>query len=113
LNKNILLQQLQQLERLERLDILNKSYCDVQINTPIEETIIYLDPPYKNTAKYAEYVNHHELYEWIKKSPYKIYISEYNSEFEQVAEFKHRSTLSATSNNETLEKLYVHKPINI
>ena len=110
LNKNILLQRLQQLERLEQLELSNLSLEEVVIDTPIEETIIYLDPPYINTAKYAEELNHDKLYEWIKNSPYKIYLSSYESELERVAEFEHRTTLSGVkSSGKTLEKLFVNK----
>ena len=40
------LQSLERLQRLERLQIQNKSFEEVIIETPIEETVIYLDPPY-------------------------------------------------------------------
>jgi len=40
------LEQLARLQHLERLDITNLSYEQVEINTPIDETIVYLDPPY-------------------------------------------------------------------
>ena len=43
------LQQLEQLKQLERLKISNLSYEQVKIETPISETIIYCDPPYKGT----------------------------------------------------------------
>lgn len=107
------LQQLEQLERLERLqqlELTNLSFEEVIIDTPVDEAIIYLDPPYINTAKYAEDLNHDKLYEWIKNSPYKIYLSSYESELECVAEFEHRTTLSGVkSNGKTLEKLFVNK----
>jgi len=53
-----------------------------------------LDPPYENTAKYEINLDHKEMYEWIKNSPYKIYLSSYESELECVSEFKHRVLLS-------------------
>ena len=71
------LERLQQLERLEQLEIQNKSYNEVVIDTPIDETIIYLDPPYANTAKYREDISHEELMKYIMQSPYKIYVSSY------------------------------------
>jgi len=106
------LQQLEQLERLQQLqqlEITNLSYEDVEIKTPIESTIIYLDPPYFNTAKYQEIICHDTLYDWITNSPYKIYISSYDMPFEVVAELEHRSTLSATANNKVVEKLFCNQ----
>ena len=100
----------QQLERLEQLEIQNKSYSDVTMETPIEETIIYLDPPYLNTAKYAEDVNQQELSEYIKKSPYKIYLSSYDCGLKVVEEFKHNSSLANGKNNQVIEKLFIHEP---
>jgi len=103
------LQQLQQLERLERLEIQNKSYEDVIIETPIDETIIYLDPPYINKGEYQKKLNHDELYEWIKKNKYKIYLSSYESDLYECRSYEHRCTLSATAHNKVEEKLYCNR----
>lgn len=106
------LQQLTQVEnllRVENLSISNLSYEDVIINTPISETIIYLDPPYQNTAKYKHDIDFDKLFDYIENSPYKIYISSYDMPFEVVAEFEHRSTLSATANNKVIEKLFCNQ----
>ena len=103
------LQQLECLQQLEHLEIQNKSYENVVIDTPVNETIIYLDPPYKNTGKYQKDINHDDLLQWIKNSPYKnqIYVSSYEFKgLKVVAEYKHRCTLSATANNEVVERLY-------
>jgi len=111
------LQSLESLERLERLESLegniivsNLSYEDVDIITPIDETVIYLDPPYKGTTKYSKTIDFDKLYKWIKDSEYKIYISEYNlDDFKVVKEFSHTSSLSATKTNKVVEKLYVNR----
>jgi len=110
------LEQLQQLKQLERLEILNLSYDQVEITTPLNETIIYLDPPYENTGKYQETINHRQLEQYIKNSPYKIYLSSYEclDGLFEVYSIKHRSTLSATNNsNTTLENLYCNQPENL
>lgn len=104
------LERLQQLQRLEQFSISNLSYLDVEIKTSINETIIYLDPPYENTAGYEKSICHKELYEYIKKSPYKIYISSYESHLDCVLELEHRSTLSATKNDKkVIEKLFTNR----
>jgi len=107
------LQQLQRLERLqqlERFDIHNHSYEDVLIDTPVDETIIYLDPPYKGTEKYQFDIDHDALFEWVKKSKYKVYMSSYECEdLVSVFEVEHRSTLSAKNNKKVSEKLFISK----
>ena len=107
------LQQLERLPQLHRLGITNLDYRAVEINTPVEETIIYCDPPYKNTKAYKEGgFNHNEFYDWIKASRYKIYVSEYAlpQDFTCVYEMEHRSSLSATNNSKkTVERLFCNK----
>ena len=109
-----ILQSLQSLQSLQNLQITNVDYREVDIiPTPIEETIIYCDPPYKNTAAYKEGgFNHNEFYDWLRGSKYKIYISEYAlpQDFTCVYEMEHRSTLSATNNSKkTVERLFCNK----
>ena len=107
------LEQLQQLEHLGQLVILNQSFDDVRITTPVAKTVIYLDPPYLNTQKYQESVCYDALRKYIKKSPYKIYLSSYEYDMNAVAEFEHRSTLCATANNKVVERLYCNRPTQI
>ena len=106
------LQQLEQLEQLELkgLKIKNQSAFDVAISTPLDETVIYLDPPYLNTAQYAERMCQSELINYIKNSPYKIYVSSYEFDLPVVAEFSHSSSISATSTKPTIERLFCNKP---
>lgn len=54
-------------------------------------------------------LDHDKLYEWIKNSPYKIYISEYQSQYYLCKEWQHRCTLSSISNNEVTERLFCNK----
>jgi site-specific DNA-adenine methylase len=106
------LEQLEQLERLERLEITNESYADVVIDTPINETVIYLDPPYKGTAQYAKKLDHIEFDEYVKNSLYKIYVSGYESELPCVFALNHASSLSAISNKKTIERLFCNQQEN-
>jgi site-specific DNA-adenine methylase len=109
--------QVQHLERLENLlripqftniEICNKSYEDIVIDTPVDETVIYLDPPYYNTAKYQYDINHGELWEYIKSSPYIIYLSSYESPFPLVAEYEHWTSLQSGYKKRT-ERLFCNK----
>jgi site-specific DNA-adenine methylase len=118
INRRFELQQLEQLEQLERLqqleqlEITNHSYSDVVIDTPIEETIIYLDPPYEGTAKYALSIDHRAFDEWVQNHHYKIYISSYESVFPCVYGLHHSSSLSANLNKKVVERLFCNKPEN-
>ena len=103
------LTQVQSLERVQSLEITNLSYEKVIIDTPINETVIYLDPPYAGTAKYKCEIDNDELDKFIASSPYKIYMSGYDMDMPVVAEFSHRSTLSATANNKVIEKLFCNE----
>ena len=103
-------QQLERLGQLCELKITNLSYEQVTINTPVDETVIYLDPPYKNKKKYEKDIDYNKLEEWIKSSPYKIYLSSYEFDgLREVANFNHRSTLSATANNKVTERLFCNQ----
>ncbi|MEI6297123.1 MAG: DNA adenine methylase [bacterium] len=99
------LQQIQQLQQLQQLELFNLSYKDIKIETPPNETIVYCDPPYKGTRGYQEKLCHDEFNLWVKSSPYKIYISEYDSPFNKVLEIEKREALSK-NRNKTLEVLY-------
>jgi site-specific DNA-adenine methylase len=105
------LQQLQQLEQLDNIKLFNLDYKDVIIDTPIEETIVYLDPPYRGTAKYIEGLDHDELDEYFRSSPYTCFMSEYNAPFESVLEIEKRSLLVNSNNSKkyALEQLYINK----
>ena len=113
-------QQLQQLERLANLEQLanlnnffttsNLSYKDVKINTPIEETIIYLDPPYRNTEKYIEGkdFDYKELDQWFINNKYTCFMSEYNAPHKVIFEIDKLSLLDNSKEKKKVvkEKLF-------
>jgi len=123
--QNNIIRRLIQVEHLDRIkllenlknkinfEILNYSYDEVEIKTPIDETIIYLDPPYKNTGKYQKDIDHNKLKDYIHSSPYTIYLSSYENVYDMylVDEYEHRSSLSAITNNKVIEKLYCNRKI--
>lgn len=107
--------QLQQLERVQLLELHNKSYKDF---SHLENTIIYLDPPYENTTGYhGETFEHKEFYNWAYEMSKKniVLISSYeitDKRFECVYEFTTaRSTLQSgiTSNTSKIERLFMVK----
>ena len=109
------LQQLQQLQPLERLELHNKSYKDF---LHLENSIIYLDPPYENTSGYhGEIFNHKELYNWTHEMSKRniVLISSYeitDDRFECVYTFdKTKSTMQSGTNNKPnkTERLFMVK----
>jgi site-specific DNA-adenine methylase len=101
---------LQQLGRFQNLEIYNLSYDKVKIETPIEQTVIYCDPPYKGTGKYEKDIDHEKFFDFVKNSPFKIYVSGYDFDLSCVLEMEHRVTLSSTNNSKKIiEKLFCNK----
>jgi len=111
------LERLQQLERLERLEqfpsfrITNLDFQDVKIETPIEETIVYLDPPYRGTMGYLEGALHEEIDSYFLNSPHACFMSEYSAPFDSVLEIRKESLLNNTGAERkfVIEKLYWNK----
>jgi site-specific DNA-adenine methylase len=88
-----------------KLEISSLDYRDVLIKGKIEDVVIYLDPPYENKRKYPHDVNHSELREWIANSPYKIYMSGYESDLNTVLKMTHRQGIN-TGSQKVIEKLF-------
>ena len=102
------LERLQRLERLERLQITNLDYKDIKITTPLSETIIYCDPPYRETAKYVSGdFDFEEFDRWFQALPCTGFLSEYNSPHKKIFELEKRVLLSSGGGNKkAIEKLY-------
>ena len=101
------LERLQSLERLERLQSLD--YRRVRIKS---NSVIYCDPPYKNTSKYTIDFNHNDFYSWCNKQKQLVIISEYKmpENFICIAQ-KEKISLKSKDDNSTkkTEKLFVPK----
>ena len=88
------LQSLQRLQHLERLvnlecleglnggcianiplDVSQQDYRDVVIP---DNSVVYCDPPYKNTKKYTSTFDHDAFYSWCLDNPHPVFISEYD-----------------------------------
>lgn len=113
------MEHLQKLEQLVQLQPIfttsNLSYKDVKINTPIDETIIYLDPPYRNTGKYIEGkdFNYKELDQWFLENKYTCFMSEYNAPHKVIFEINKLSLLNNSKEKKKVmqEKLYWNKKL--
>ena len=105
------LERLQQLERLDNIQLFNLDYKDVIINTPPEETIVYLDPPYRNTAGYIEGLNYDELDDYFRGLPYLAFMSEYQTPFNSILEIKKVQLFNNSKVQKTyaIEKLFINQ----
>lgn len=83
-----------------------QDYC-ISINMAKEISMIQRTD--KGTAQYKEKLNHDIFNEWVKNSPYKIYVSSYKSDLNCVLEMSHRVILSQNKNNTVIEKLFCNQ----
>lgn len=108
-----LLETVENLQNLERLEtkkgvvFSSGDYRDVKIP---ENAVVYCDPPYFNTATYAEGgFSHKEFWEWARNisKTNKIFVSEYSGpeDAKIVLEFSRRSLLGKYDNSPN-EKLF-------
>ena len=89
------LEQLEQLEGLQQLKIVNLDFEEVKIDTPQEETIVYLDPPYRGTGGYLENALPTLIDTYFANSPYTCFLSEYDAPFSPVLEIKKRALMNS------------------
>jgi site-specific DNA-adenine methylase len=91
----------------EKIISSSKSWDDFVLTefTPVDETIIYLDPPYRGKRGYQKGVDYEKLYSWIRKTNYKVYMSEYNNELglREVMRFKGRNGIVTNNNFKPIE----------
>ena len=107
------LQRLQQLEQLQRLEpnisFSSESYENVKIDTPLEETIIYCDPPYFNTTDYKNEAafDSMKFFKWAEQCPYSVFVSEYYapSNLSVIFEKQKRALLASDATHTKSEKL--------
>lgn len=99
-----------QIPNLQGVEFRSGDYKGLQIP---EESIIYCDPPYVNTAEYRRSLNHDEFWQWRRERVYdghKVYISEYQApdDFITIWEKPLRNNMSSDKRKAT-EKLFIYK----
>lgn len=100
--------------KLKGVVFTNKKYTELEIPN---NSIIYCDPPYRNTTKYNTEFNHNLFWDWVReksKQGNKVYVSEYTApnDFVCVWEKEAKSSLSANGviggSKISLERLFVY-----
>ena len=101
-----------QVKKMEGVIFQNKPYYELELPP---NSIVYCDPPYEGTTKYANQFAHNLFWEWVRcvsKQGHTVYVSEYNApnDFECVWHKSAKSSLSANGkiggNKESIEKLF-------
>lgn len=86
----------------------NLSYDEVPIEN---DSVIYCDPPYKNTNTYIDDFNHEKFYQWLRgcrEKNQQVFISEYQmpSDFFEVYSKEKTCLINANTTTFKLEKLF-------
>jgi len=96
--------------KIKDVELYHCQYYDLDIPS---KSVIYCDPPYRNTTDYKFNFNHDEFYQWCEdqvKKGHKVYISEYQSPFKEVWSCEINCVLDKKTKTK-IEKLYsVHEP---
>lgn len=105
------LQSLEALERLENLQMSAVSYDQVPIKN---NSVVYCDIPYENTAEYVNgSFNHKKFYDWAYNQKELVVISSYkisDDRFQRVINLKKSGSLKGGSTGKTLnEGLFIPK----
>lgn len=105
-----------QVEKMKGVVFQNKPYYELELPP---NSIVYCDPPYEGTTKYANEFDHNIFWNWVRsisKQGHTVYVSEYNAPNDFICIWKKnaKSSLSANGviggNKESVEKLFVLKP---
>ncbi len=88
-----------------------KSYDSVDVK---EDSIIYCDPPYANTAKYRDNFDHEKFWQWCRDKVtegHQVFISEYSApdDFVCIWSKEINSGLNVNTTKKGVERLFVHK----
>ena len=82
-----------------------------QVGIP-DGSVIYCDIPYEGTNVYDKSTDfdYDRFYDWCSRQTQPLFISSYqmpDDRFRCIEEFTHRSTLSASANNEVTERIFI------
>lgn len=108
-----------QVQKMKGVIFQNKPYYELELPP---NSIVYCDPPYEGTTKYANNFDHKLFWNWVRNisiQGHTVYVSEYNApnDFKCIWSKKTNSQLSANGkiggNKESVEKLFKFSPTNV
>jgi DNA adenine methylase len=103
-----------QVEKMKGVIFQNKTYYELELPP---NSIVYCDPPYQGTTKYANEFDHTIFWNWVRnisKQGHTVFVSEYNApaDFECVWQKETNSQLSANDkiggNKVSTERLFLY-----
>lgn len=103
-----------QVKKMKGVVFQNKPYYELELPP---NSIVYCDPPYEGTTKYANDFDHTLFWNWvrnIRKQGHTVFVSEYNApaDFECVWQKEAKSSLSANGkiggNKVSTERLFLY-----
>ena len=99
-----------QIEKIKGIEFYSCSYDELQIP---QNSIIYCDPPYKNTKQYlvSKCFDHNKFWQWCRdmsNNGHDVFISEYNApdDFECVWSKEITNSMNSTKTYKPIERLY-------
>lgn len=101
-----------QISDLTDIEFRHSSFVDLVIP---DNSLVYCDPPYKNTTGYQDGIDHDVFYDWcrdLRKRGCEVLVSEYDmpDDFQCIWELEVKSSLSANgvigSSKKSIEKLF-------
>ena len=98
-----------QIPKLHGVEFRSGDYRDLQIP---DESIIYCDPPYMDTAEYTCSLNHDEFWQWCRERVYdghKVYISEYQAPYDFVKIWEKPLRIGMNPNKKATERLFIYE----
>ena len=103
-----------QMKNLKDVEFLNLNYNQIDIPPG---SLVYCDPPYKDTTKYFESFDHGEFWNWVRETSRKskVFVSEYSApdDFTCIWQKQASSSLSANGviggNKISTERLFTLK----
>ena len=108
-----------QVQKMKGVIFKNKPYYELDLPP---KSIVYCDPPYEGTTKYARDFEHNLFWDWVRnisKQGHTVFVSEYNApdDFVCVWQKETNSQLSANGkiggNKVSVEKLFKFSPTNV
>ena len=102
---------IKQSDKLKGVELICCSYDELKIPN---DSIIYCDPPYAETTKYKNDIDHIKFWNWVreKNKKHKVFISEYSAPNDFICVWSKEICSSLTQNRggkRGVEKLFVHK----
>lgn len=102
-----------QLPKMQNIILSNLSFDDLQIPA---NSIVYCDPPYFSTRKYATKIDHNYFWDWVRNlsnNGHQVFVSEYTApdDFECIWQKETKSSISANGvtggSHTSIEKLFI------